>query len=69
MEEKEVKQKRKTTTSTKVKRRYNDKVYSRIYADLPKEFVETFKATAKKQGDTTASIFRETMEKYIEKHT
>lgn len=37
------KPKRKTHTSTAVKRRYNNKVYSRVYADLPKELVTAVK--------------------------
>ena len=33
----------KTTTSTAVKRRYNDKTYTRIIADIPKQLAEDFK--------------------------
>lgn len=57
--------KRKTYTSTEVKRRYNKKVYTRIFADLPTELVEKFKVIAKENGDTTASILRECIKEYI----
>lgn len=57
--------KRKTHTSTEVKRRYNKKVYTRIFADLPTELVEKFKRIAKENGDTTASIFRDCINNYI----
>ena len=35
-------EKRKTVTSTEVKRRYNQKVYSQISFSAPKELVEEF---------------------------
>lgn len=60
--------KRRTHTSTEVKRRYNKKVYTRIFADLPTELVEQFKEIAKINGDTTASIFRECIKDYIKKN-
>lgn len=58
--------KRKTHTSTEVKRRYNVKVYSRVFADLPKDLVAKFKEAAAKNGDTTASVLRNALEQYIE---
>ena len=36
------KQKRKTHTSTDVKRRYNEKVYDRISLSVPKEMAAAF---------------------------
>ena len=36
-------EKRKTVTSTEVKRRYNQKVYSQISFSAPKELVEDFR--------------------------
>lgn len=39
-----IEKKRKTTTSTEVKRRYNEKVYSKVQAELPKEIVSAFRA-------------------------
>lgn len=62
------KPKRKTHTSTAVIRRYINKVYTRIYADLPKELVADFKEAVKANGTTVAAVFRETMEKYIQEH-
>lgn len=60
--------KRRTHTSTEVKRRYNKKVYTRIFADLPSELVEKFKEIVKENGDTTASIFRECIKDYIKEN-
>jgi len=59
--------KRKTFTSTAVKRRYNSKVYSRIYADLPKELVANFKAAAKVNGATIAEVLRGALTQYVKK--
>jgi hypothetical protein len=62
------KPKRKTVTSTAVKRRYNEKVYARIYADLPKQLVSDFKAATVQNGATTAGIFRRSMEQFLSEH-
>lgn len=67
-EEKAEKPKRKTHTSTQVKRRYNDKTYSRIYADLPKDLVSMFRAATQEQGVSVASVFKKTLEEYIAKY-
>ena len=64
-ETKNIKPKRKTTTSSKVKRRYMDKVYSRVAVDLPKALVADFKAAVQAKGTSTAAVFREAMEKFI----
>ena len=56
----------KTTTSTEVKRRYNDKVYSKIQAELPKETVEAFKEKCKTEGVSQASIFLQAIEDFLE---
>lgn len=60
------KPKRKTYTSTAVKRRYNNKVYSRAYADLPKDLVIAFKETVTANETTTAAVLRNVIERYIE---
>ncbi|GHU56987.1 hypothetical protein AGMMS49975_21500 [Clostridia bacterium] len=65
MNENAEKPKRKTHTSTEVKRRYNSKVYTRVFADLPKDLVATFKEAVKQNKTTTAAIFRKTIEQYI----
>lgn len=56
---------RKTTTSTEVKRRYNDKVYSWVRAELPKDTVEAFKARCKEAGISQASVLLEAIEKFL----
>ena len=56
---------RKTTTSTEVKRRYNEKVYGRIYLQLPKETVEAFKEKCNDSGVSQASVLLEAIEKFL----
>lgn len=56
---------RKTATSTEVKRRYNEKVYGRIYLQLPKETVEAFKAKCSSSGVSQASILLEAIENFL----
>jgi hypothetical protein len=68
MDENDSNPKRKTHTSSQVKRRYIEKVYSRIHADLPKELVAKFRELTKANGDTTAGVFRATLKRYIEEH-
>lgn len=59
------KPKRKTHTSTAVKRRYNNKVYSRAYTDLPNDLAATLKNIIASKGTTIAAVLRESIEKYI----
>ena len=54
-----------TKTSTEVKRRYNDKVYSKVQAELPKETVEAFKEKCKTKGVSQASVLLEAIEKFL----
>lgn len=56
---------RKTTTSTEVKRRYNNKVYSKIQAELPKDTVAAFRAKCKETGVSQAQIILEAIEKFL----
>jgi predicted metal-dependent hydrolase len=56
---------RKTKTSTEVKRRYLNKVYTRIAADLPKDLAAKFKETVKRNSTTTAQVLRTALERYI----
>lgn len=56
---------RKTTTSTEVKRRYNERVYGRIYLQLPKETVDAFKEKCKATGISQASIILEAIENFL----
>ncbi len=55
-------------TSTEIKRRYNNKVYSKIQAELPSELVAEFKAKCAETGISQASVFRKAMDEFIEEH-
>lgn len=55
-------------TRTTVKRRYNNKVYAKIQAELPKDLVTTFKEKCAEAGISQASVFKEAMEKFIKEH-
>lgn len=57
--------KRKTTTSTEVKRRYNERVYGRVYLQLPKETVDAFKSKCKAAGISQASILLGAIENFL----
>ncbi len=59
------KPKRKTRTSTAVKRKYNDKTYTRVNAYLPKELAAKFKTKAQNEGISVASIIRKAVEEYV----
>ena len=52
-------------TSNEVKRRYNNKVYARINAELPKELVSEFKDKCKAEGVSQASIIKKAIEKFV----
>lgn len=56
---------RKTTTSTEVKRRYNNRVYSKIQAELPKETVEAFRAKCRETGISQASVLLRSIEEFL----
>ena len=56
---------RKTHTSTEVKRRYNNKVYAKIQAELPSDLVIAFKEKCAERGVSQASVFREAMERFL----
>lgn len=62
-------QKRKTHTSNEVKRRYNNKVYSTVSAELPKELVAQFKELCKSEGISQASVIKSALEDFIKKHS
>ena len=59
-------EKKKTSTSTEVKRRYNEKVYSRITFAAPKALVAEFKAKCEANGVSQAQILKEAMQNYID---
>lgn len=57
---------RKTTTSTEVKRRYNEKVYSPVHAQLPKETVAAFKEKCQRTKISQASVLLDAIEKFLQ---
>lgn len=61
-------EKRKTTTSSEVKRRYNKKVYTCISAQLPKELVSEFKEICKEKNISQASVLKSAIEKFIKEN-
>ncbi len=50
--------KRKTHTSTEVKRRYNEKTYDMVRASLPKDLVAQFKAKCATEGIAQAQVIK-----------
>lgn len=58
-------EKRKTHTSSAVKRRYNEKVYDIISARLPKDLVADFKEKCAAEGVSQAAIVRAAVEKFL----
>lgn len=61
MEEK----KRKTTTSTAVKARYNKKTYDVIRASVPKELAEALKEKCAAEGVPQAQIIKKAIEEFL----
>jgi hypothetical protein len=56
---------RKTTTSTEVKRRYNERVYTRIYLSVPKETGDAFKAKCEQLGLSQRAVLIEAIEYFL----
>lgn len=59
--------KRKTTTSTAVKAKYNKKTYSQILIQLPKETAAAFRAKCTAEGVPQTQILRGAIEEYLKK--
>lgn len=57
--------KRKTTTSTAVKRRYNQKTYTVISASLPKELAAAFKAKCAAENVSQAHVIKKAVERFL----
>lgn len=55
----------KSRTSTDVKRRYNEKVYSQIRAAVPKELAERFRDKCEETGVSQASVIKEAIEAFL----
>lgn len=58
--------KRKTTTSTDVKRRYNEKTYKRIYVQFDIDLVEKFQAKCQQLNISQASVIKDAIIKFLE---
>jgi metal-responsive CopG/Arc/MetJ family transcriptional regulator len=52
-------------TSTEAKRKFNQKTYTRVLADLPKEMVAKFKEKVKANGTTVAEVIRAMIQEYL----
>lgn len=52
-------------TSTAVKQRYNNKVYSTVKAQLPKDLVLRFKEKCKAEGISQAQITKKAIENFL----
>lgn len=57
--------KRKTKTSSEVKRRYNAKVYTQIAASVPKELAAAFKEKCAAEGIPQAQIIKKAIEDFL----
>ena len=58
-------EKRKTRTSSEVKRRYNAKTYGAVTAMLPKEMVAAFKTKCAETGLSQASVVKAAIERFL----
>lgn len=56
---------RKTTTSTAVKRRWNDAHYTRLTISLPKEEAAAYKAKCSELGISFSDIPKEAISKFL----
>lgn len=61
-------EKKKTFTSTEVKRRYNEEVYSQISFSAPKDLVEEFRELCKEMEISQASVFKKFIADFVEKY-
>lgn len=57
--------KRKTTTSTEVKARYNKKVYDVISVRVPKDMAAEFKSKCAETGIPQAQVIKEAIKSFI----
>lgn len=60
--------KKRSKTSSEAKRRYNEKTYSRIVADVPKDLAEQFRAVTAQKGDSQAAIIKKAIEQYLDEN-
>jgi predicted DNA binding CopG/RHH family protein len=57
--------KRKTTTSSAVKNRYNAKVYTQVAVKLPKDLVAAFKEKCAAEGISQAQVIKQAIEAFL----
>ena len=60
--------KRKTHTSTQVKQRYNDKVYTAMTFRIPNELASEFKRICVNNDLSQAKIIKDAMQRIVEKY-
>lgn len=60
-------EKRKTETSSAVKRRYNQKNYGAVTAYVPKELATAFKEKCVAEGISQAQIIKKAIEDFLNK--
>lgn len=60
------KNKHKTFTSTEVKRRYNEKVYTRLVVSVPKDTAAAFKQKCIDKSIPQAQIFKTAIAQFLE---
>ncbi|WP_217959535.1 ribbon-helix-helix domain-containing protein [Acutalibacter muris] len=58
-------EKRKTETSSAVKRRYNQKTYGAVTAYVPKDLATAFKAKCAAEGISQAQIIKKAIEDFL----
>lgn len=61
----DTKPKRKTTTSTAVKSRYNAKAYDVVSIRVPKDLAAAFRAKCEAEGVSQAQIIKQAMAQFI----
>lgn len=59
------KAKRKSTTSTAVKARYNKKTYSQILVQVPKEMAAAFREKCVAEGIPQAQVLKRAIEQFL----
>lgn len=59
-------EKRKTHTSSAVKRRYNAKTYGSVSVMLPKDLVAAFKEKCRQEGVSQAQVVKEAVERFMQ---
>lgn len=57
--------KRKTNTSTEVKRRYNQKTYSQIIVSVKKDTATKFRAKCEEKGISYSQILKKAIEQFL----